>query len=314
MVINTTINIEGNVQKGDIGLMAGKMETNSSSVYILVSNSLINIKKLNDINVGGGAGVMSESSISNFTISNSSVLFEGEESNGNIGSCIGYNKGGNNKCDFNETIKSFFNSTYNDEQGVLCHKYKYDMDTTNQCGWNNWTFITDSCEIKPEEFYHYNHPTIMVWNETCLTSKPMLTTDSVSSKAGKDYTVPATAVIVGALGASSSLSYLGYHLVKKYKEGHRGRELLQEGLRSACCNYCGHLDDNDDDGVGTVENCSEQINWIYGCCSGNRGSLTISNDMEMNSLTTENKKIDCCSDDIEESCALTAGSQKDNDD
>ncbi|MDP0590357.1 MAG: hypothetical protein QS748_14670 [Candidatus Endonucleobacter bathymodioli] len=103
MVINTTINIEGNVQKGDVGLMAGNMQTNSSSVYILVSNSLININELNDIYVGSGAGVMSESSIANFTISNSILLFDGD---GNIGSCIGSNKGGNNKCDFNEAIKS----------------------------------------------------------------------------------------------------------------------------------------------------------------------------------------------------------------
>ncbi|MDP0590296.1 MAG: hypothetical protein QS748_14345, partial [Candidatus Endonucleobacter bathymodioli] len=262
MVINTTINIEENVQKGDVGWMAGNMQASSSFAYFLVSNSLINIKELNDINVGGGAGVMSESSISNFTISNSSVLLEGEGLKVNIGFCIGYNKGGNNKCDFNEAIKSFFTSTYNDEQGVLCHKYKYDMAVT-----------TDSVTMLTTD------------SVTMLTtdSVTMLTTDSVSSKAGKDY-VPATAVIVGALGASSSLSYLGYHLVKKYKEGHRGRELLQEGLRSACCNCCGHLednDDNDDNGVGSVENGSEQKN---SGCSGNREYLTIPNAIEMEPL------------------------------
>ncbi|MDP0563595.1 MAG: hypothetical protein QS721_15240 [Candidatus Endonucleobacter sp. (ex Gigantidas childressi)] len=117
---------------------------------------------------------------------------------------------------------------------------KYGVEVTNPCRWNKLFFINYACEVKPEEFYRYQHPAIE-WNESCSvqTQAPILIADSIATEAA--------GVLIGAVGASS-LSYFTYHLYKKYKEGNRGRELLQKALLSACCKCCDRLDHNEGDG------------------------------------------------------------------
>jgi len=67
-------------------------------------------------------------------------------------------------------------------------------------------------------------------------------------------------------------------------------------------------------GVGSVENGSEQTNMG---CSGNIGSLTIPNAIEMESLTNDSDydtSNRLTGDDNDESCALRADFQEDSND
>ncbi|MDP0560908.1 MAG: hypothetical protein QS721_00685 [Candidatus Endonucleobacter sp. (ex Gigantidas childressi)] len=63
-----------------------------SSAYeqLAVSQSFINIKGVRDITIGGAVGFIDSASISSFTVSRSTVLFEGKGSNVQIGFCMGY--------------------------------------------------------------------------------------------------------------------------------------------------------------------------------------------------------------------------------
>ncbi|MDP0563666.1 MAG: hypothetical protein QS721_15635 [Candidatus Endonucleobacter sp. (ex Gigantidas childressi)] len=130
------------------------------------------LREVTDITIGGAVGFIDSASISNFTVSRSMVLFEGKRSNVQIGFCMGDNKDGISKCDFDETKKIFDNSPYNDTNGVSHHQYNYNMNLTNQCKGSKLPFIGNDCEIKPEEYCRYKEPLIMVWNAPCLTQAP----------------------------------------------------------------------------------------------------------------------------------------------
>ncbi|MDP0561950.1 MAG: hypothetical protein QS721_06315, partial [Candidatus Endonucleobacter sp. (ex Gigantidas childressi)] len=183
MIIKTNLSIDGvSVHAGWGG---GQMAENDAHEQLAVSQSFINIMGVKDIKIGGAVGVIDSASISNFTVSRSMVLFEGEESNVQIGFCMGYNKDGNSTCDFDETKKIFDHSSYNDTNETSYDQYSYNMNLANQCRRSKLPFIGEDCEIKPEEYCRYKEPLIIVWNAPCLTQAQ--TPDSAA-------TVPTTAL------------------------------------------------------------------------------------------------------------------------
>ncbi|MDP0560914.1 MAG: hypothetical protein QS721_00715 [Candidatus Endonucleobacter sp. (ex Gigantidas childressi)] len=204
MIIKTNLSIVGDMV--DAGWGVGQMAGSNEYEQLAVSQSFINIKGVKDINIGGAVGFTDSASISNFTVSRSMVLFEGERSNIQIGFCIGENKNGNSKCGFDETKKIFDNSSDNDANGVSHHKYNYNMNLTNQCRMSKLPFIGEDCEIKPEEYRRYKEPVIMVWNAPCLTQAPEQAT-----------TVPAIAL--GASGAAFIAVGGGFYWYKRHNNG-----------------------------------------------------------------------------------------------
>ncbi|MDP0560901.1 MAG: hypothetical protein QS721_00650 [Candidatus Endonucleobacter sp. (ex Gigantidas childressi)] len=170
MIIKTNLSIDS----GSIlaGWGVGKMTGINGYRHLAVSQSFINITGVTHIKIGGAVGLIDSASISNFTVSRSTVLFEGKGSNAQIGFCIGHNNYGKSKCDVDETKKIFDNSSYNDANGASHHKYNYNMNLTNQCRMSKLPFIGNDCEIKPEEYRRYKEPVIIVWNAPYLTQAP----------------------------------------------------------------------------------------------------------------------------------------------
>ncbi|MDP0560913.1 MAG: hypothetical protein QS721_00710 [Candidatus Endonucleobacter sp. (ex Gigantidas childressi)] len=165
MIIKTNLSIDGG--SVDAGWGAGQMTGSGAYKQLAVSQSFINITGVTHIKIGGAVGFIDSASISNFTVSRSMVLFEGQGSNIQIGFCMGDNKEGKSKCDFDETKKPFDNVYYSDANEV--HQYNYNMNLTNQCKGSKLPFIGNDCEIKPEEYRRYKEPVIIVWNAPYLT-------------------------------------------------------------------------------------------------------------------------------------------------
>ncbi|MDP0563658.1 MAG: hypothetical protein QS721_15595 [Candidatus Endonucleobacter sp. (ex Gigantidas childressi)] len=168
MIIKTNLSIYGDVGYLTAGWVAGRMAESNGYGQLAVSQSFINITGVAYIKIGGAVGLIDSASISNFTVSRSRALFEGQGSNVQIGFCMGDNTDGESKCDFDETKKIFDNSSYNDANGVSYHQYNYNMNLANQCRRSKLPFIGNDCEIKPEEYCRYKEPLIMVWNAPCL--------------------------------------------------------------------------------------------------------------------------------------------------
>ncbi|MDP0560899.1 MAG: hypothetical protein QS721_00640 [Candidatus Endonucleobacter sp. (ex Gigantidas childressi)] len=174
MIIKTNLSIDGDMVHA--GWVGGQMAENDAYEQLAVSQSFINIKGGKNITIGGAVGFIDSASISNFTVSRSMVRSEGQGSNVQIGFCMGYNKDGKSKCDFDETKKIFDNSSYTDANGTSYHKYNYNMTLANQCERSKLPFIGNDCEIKPEEYRRYKEPVIMVRNTPCLAKTPVSTT------------------------------------------------------------------------------------------------------------------------------------------
>ncbi|MDP0560912.1 MAG: hypothetical protein QS721_00705 [Candidatus Endonucleobacter sp. (ex Gigantidas childressi)] len=207
MIIKTNLSIDGG--SVDVGWGAGQMAVNDAHEQLAVSQSFINIKGVKSIKIGGAVGFTDSASISNFTVSRSMVLFEGKRSNVQIGFCMGYNKEGKSKCDFDETKKIFDNSSYNDANGVSYHKYNYNMNLANQCRRSKLPFIGNDCEIKPEEYCRYKEPLIMVWNAPCLTQAPEQATTVPTIALGASG---AAFIAVAAVGG-------GFYWYKRHNNG-----------------------------------------------------------------------------------------------
>ncbi|MDP0560788.1 MAG: hypothetical protein QS721_00030 [Candidatus Endonucleobacter sp. (ex Gigantidas childressi)] len=171
MIIKTNLSMDGG-SDAYIGWGIGHMRKGDAYEQLAVSQSFMNIKGVKDIKIGGAAGFMESASISNFTVSGSMVLLEGEGSNVQIGFCMGGDKDGMSNCTFDETKKLFDNVYSSDANGVSRQQYNYNMDLANQCGRSKLPFIGKDCEIKPEEYCRYKEPLIMVWNAPCLTQAP----------------------------------------------------------------------------------------------------------------------------------------------
>ncbi|MDP0563663.1 MAG: hypothetical protein QS721_15620 [Candidatus Endonucleobacter sp. (ex Gigantidas childressi)] len=170
MIIKTNLSIDGDDGVLSAGWGVGKMTGSGAYEQLAVSQSFINITGVTHITIGGAVGFIDSASISNFTVSRSMVLLEGNGSNVQIGFCMGYNKDGN--CDFDETKKIFDHSSYNDTNGTSYDQYSYNMNLANQCRRSKLPFIGEDCEIKPEEYCRYKEPLIMVWNAPCLAKTP----------------------------------------------------------------------------------------------------------------------------------------------
>ncbi|MDP0563672.1 MAG: hypothetical protein QS721_15665, partial [Candidatus Endonucleobacter sp. (ex Gigantidas childressi)] len=172
MIIKTNLSIDGDDGLLYAGWGVGQMTGSGAYEQLAVSQSFINITGVTHIKIGGAVGFTDSASISNFTVSRSKILFEGDGSNVQIGFCIGENKHGISNCTFDETKKIFDNSSYNDANGVSHHQYNYNMNLANQCKGSKLPFIGNDCEIKPEEYRRYKEPLIMVWNAPCLAKTP----------------------------------------------------------------------------------------------------------------------------------------------